>query len=125
MHFGRLKTLVHYLWHVVSVFVLFYLSFLSRFLVSFFDSFLLPLLSDRFFICPVVEVAVTVDLAVVVMGLQDVQSQNYEKKVYYNEEQGGKKRGAQLFPEKKEKNPSSTTSVPFKLSSFTPLRRRR
>jgi len=80
MHFGRLKTLVHYLWHVVSVFVLFYLSFLSRFLVSFFDSFLLPLLSDRFFICPVVEVAVTVDLAVVVMGLQDVQSQNYEKK---------------------------------------------
>jgi len=80
MHFGRLKTLVHYLWHVVSVFVLFYLSFLSRFLVSFFDSFSLPLLSDRFFICPVAEVAVTVDLAIVVMGLQDVQSQNYEKK---------------------------------------------
>lgn len=71
---------------MVSVFVLFYLSFLFWFLlVFFFLSFLLPLLSDCFFICPVAEVVVTVDLAVVVMYLQDVQSQNFvskKKKVF-------------------------------------------
>ena len=76
------------------------------FLTSFFllGPLSLLILSDRFFICPVAEVAV-----VVVMGLQDVQSQNMcrrKKFLYsnYNEEQWVlKKRLAQNFPEKKKR----------------------
>jgi len=118
---------------VVSVFVSFYLFFLVLFSCSLFFSLFASLLSDRFFICPVAEVAVVVDLAVVVMGLQDVQSQNVsKKKSFHNQiimknERGLRKRGAQLFQKRKKKRkiPSST---PFSLSScqvFAPLRRRR
>jgi len=90
------KTLFHSLWpnqviavpqlglaqvhcHVVSVFVLFYLFSFSSCLLGPCLSLSLLILSDRFFICPVAEVAV-----VVVMGLQDVQSQNMcrRKKVF-------------------------------------------
>ena len=89
----------------------------------------LLILSDRFFICPVAEVAV-----VVVMGLQDVQSQNMcrrKKFLYsnYNEEQWElKKRGAQLSRNEKRKKKRifrRLQLLPFKLSSFAPLRRRR
>jgi hypothetical protein len=77
------------------------------------------ILSDCFFICPVAEVAV-----VVVMGLQDVQSQNmfWRKKFLYsnyNEEQWGlKKRLAHNFPEKKKKNISSSTTSPIQVVKF-------
>jgi len=115
------------LWHVVSAFGMFYFFYLCPLFL------LVPLslliLSDRFFICPVAEVAV-----VVVMGLQDLQNQNMcrrKKFLYsnYNEEQWVlKKRLAHNFPEKKKEKKKEYSVVykllPFKLSSCAPLRRR-
>ena len=81
--------------------------------------FLVLILSDCFFICSVAEVAL-----VVVVGLQDVQSQNMcrRKKFLhsnYNEEQWGLKRHlAHNFPEKKkEKKKNIPSSTNFSHSS--------
>ena len=81
-------------------------------------SFSLLILSDRLFICP--EVAV-----VVVMGLQDVQSQimcRRKKFLYsnYNEEQWGfeEASGAQLSRKKEKKNIPSSTTSPIQVVKF-------